>query len=285
MRGSTDLVRGRLVLPARHTPRYHGASHRPATRPEARPPLTTPRSITRSATPSSVHGASPSSPERCPAARRRDAPGGGGGASGRPGARRLRDQPRDEAGSPYRIAPLEIGDAAGGEAGPDAGADGSTSPIEAAEVAPPGFLDLRLRPAAYAAIVDDILARPEAWGRVEAIRPRTVNVEFVSANPTRPLTMGNAARVPSGPPEPGPRGRRPAGHARVLLQRRRRPMDNSGVGRRTAPRGAGSRGRLPRRPTWSISRRACPTTCGPTRRSGRRQRGGPRDMGRPAVRG
>ena len=34
--------------------------------------------------------------------------------------------------------------------------------------------------------------RPEAWGHVAAAAPRHVNVEFVSANPTGPLTIGNA---------------------------------------------------------------------------------------------
>ncbi|HYO43188.1 MAG TPA: arginine--tRNA ligase, partial [Candidatus Limnocylindrales bacterium] len=31
-----------------------------------------------------------------------------------------------------------------------------------------------------------------AWGRIPAVNPRKVNVEFVSANPTGPLTVGNA---------------------------------------------------------------------------------------------
>ncbi len=38
----------------------------------------------------------------------------------------------------------------------------------------------------------EILAAPEAWGRIPPSRPRRVNVEFVSANPTGPLTIGNA---------------------------------------------------------------------------------------------
>ena len=42
------------------------------------------------------------------------------------------------------------------------------------------------------ATVDAILASPATWGRVAPIRPRSVNVEFVSANPTGPLTIGNA---------------------------------------------------------------------------------------------
>ena len=68
----------------------------------------------------------------------------------------------------------------------------SGSPIEAVEVAPPGFLNLRLRPDALAAAIDGVLERPEAWGRVAPAGPRAVNVEFVSANPTGPLTIGNA---------------------------------------------------------------------------------------------
>lgn len=93
---------------------------------------------------------------------------------------------------PYRKAPLEIATILAAKLVRDADADGSPSPIEAAEVAPPGFLNIRLRPTALAGVVDGILAEPEAWGRVQPIRPRSVNVEFVSANPTGPLTIGNA---------------------------------------------------------------------------------------------
>ena len=66
------------------------------------------------------------------------------------------------------------------------------SPIEAVEVARPGFLNIRLRPDALAAVVDAILEEPDAWGRVSPAGSRKVNVEFVSANPTGPLTIGNA---------------------------------------------------------------------------------------------
>ena len=91
---------------------------------------------------------------------------------------------------PYRQAPLEIATVLAAKLVRDASAN--DSPIEAAEVAPPGFVNLRLRPAALAAVVDGILAEPDAWGTVTSLRPRTVNVEFVSANPTGPLTIGNA---------------------------------------------------------------------------------------------
>ena len=93
---------------------------------------------------------------------------------------------------PYRKPPLEIATLLAAKLVRDASAEGSPSPIEAAEVAPPGFINLRLRPAALEAIVDGILAEPDAWGRVAPISERSVNVEFVSANPTGPLTIGNA---------------------------------------------------------------------------------------------
>jgi arginyl-tRNA synthetase len=93
---------------------------------------------------------------------------------------------------PYRRAPLELATLLAAKLVRDAAGEGSDSPIEAVEVAPPGFLNLRLRPDALAAIVDDVLEAPEAWGQVAPVGARAVNVEFVSANPTGPLTIGNA---------------------------------------------------------------------------------------------
>jgi arginyl-tRNA synthetase len=93
---------------------------------------------------------------------------------------------------PYRRKPLEIATLIAAKLVRDASAGGATSPVEAAEVAPPGFLNIRIRPAALESIVDGILAEPDAWGRVKPVSTRSVNVEFVSANPTGPLTIGNA---------------------------------------------------------------------------------------------
>jgi arginyl-tRNA synthetase len=59
-------------------------------------------------------------------------------------------------------------------------------------MAPPGFVNIRLADAALEEIIASILAAPGAWGRIPAVNPRRVNVEFVSANPTGPLTVGNA---------------------------------------------------------------------------------------------
>ena len=53
-------------------------------------------------------------------------------------------------------------------------------------------MNLRVADAAYEELVAGILAAPAQWGRIPAVNPRSVNVEFVSANPTGPLTVGNA---------------------------------------------------------------------------------------------
>jgi arginyl-tRNA synthetase len=93
---------------------------------------------------------------------------------------------------PYRRAPLEIATAIAAEITAEAAAADGSSPIASVEVAPPGFLNLRVTDSALSATVREVLADPAGWGRVPAVRPRTVNVEFVSANPTGPLTIGNA---------------------------------------------------------------------------------------------
>ncbi len=59
-------------------------------------------------------------------------------------------------------------------------------------VAPPGFLNIRLDPAWMTAQVGPILEAGAEYGRGTSTEPRRINVEFVSANPTGPLTVGNA---------------------------------------------------------------------------------------------
>ena len=88
---------------------------------------------------------------------------------------------------PYRMAPLAIAAALAAEITGD-----PTTPIATAEVAAPGFLNMRLADGALESIVADLLADPSSWGRVAPVRPRSVDVEFVSANPTGPLHVGNA---------------------------------------------------------------------------------------------
>jgi len=67
-------------------------------------------------------------------------------------------------------------------------------PASVAEVsvAPPGFLNVRLDPAWVGAQVGPIVEAGASFGRTSAGDPRTVNIEFVSANPTGPLHVGNA---------------------------------------------------------------------------------------------
>ncbi|HEU0244083.1 MAG TPA: arginine--tRNA ligase [Candidatus Limnocylindrales bacterium] len=89
---------------------------------------------------------------------------------------------------PLRRAPLDIAERLA-----VAIAAGESNPlIASADVARPGFLNLRVADSAYEALVAGILAAPAQWGRIPAVNPRKVNVEFVSANPTGPLTVGNA---------------------------------------------------------------------------------------------
>ena len=61
-----------------------------------------------------------------------------------------------------------------------------------AEVAPPGFINFRLDAGWVGDQVAEILRAGSAYGHVPVDNPRSINVEFVSANPTGPLTLGNA---------------------------------------------------------------------------------------------
>jgi len=59
------------------------------------------------------------------------------------------------------------------------------------EIAGPGFINFRLAPAFWQGMLADALAQGEAYGRSTAGAGRRVQVEFVSANPTGPLTVGH----------------------------------------------------------------------------------------------
>jgi arginyl-tRNA synthetase len=62
--------------------------------------------------------------------------------------------------------------------------------VEAMEIAGPGFINLRLKAAAKQAVVADVLADGDNFGRKPA-NGRHLMVEFVSANPTGPLHVGH----------------------------------------------------------------------------------------------
>ena len=64
--------------------------------------------------------------------------------------------------------------------------------VASAEVAGPGFLNVRLAPEAWIAELRAIEAAGNTYGRAApASTGRTVNVEYVSANPTGPMHMGH----------------------------------------------------------------------------------------------
>ena len=63
--------------------------------------------------------------------------------------------------------------------------------VAGAEVAGPGFINIRLAPAVWHDELRSILADGPAYGRSQAGAGRRVNVEYVSANPTGPMHMGH----------------------------------------------------------------------------------------------
>ncbi len=64
--------------------------------------------------------------------------------------------------------------------------------FEKVTVAGPGFMNFYLSDRYYSDILTDILKKGDAYGRSDFGRGEKVLVEFVSANPTGPMHMGNA---------------------------------------------------------------------------------------------
>ena len=64
--------------------------------------------------------------------------------------------------------------------------------VESAEVAGPGFVNLRLGTAWYGDVLGEILEQGERYGAGSAVAPEHVQVEMVSANPTGPITVAAA---------------------------------------------------------------------------------------------
>ncbi len=69
--------------------------------------------------------------------------------------------------------------------------------VAALEIAGPGFINLRLTPAARQAVVAEVLAARSSFGRQPSAQ-RKVLVEFVSANPTGPLHVGHGRQAALG---------------------------------------------------------------------------------------
>ena len=64
--------------------------------------------------------------------------------------------------------------------------------IASAEIAGPGFINMRAEPAAWHALLKGILEGGDAFGDSARGQGAPVNVEYVSANPTGPLHLGHA---------------------------------------------------------------------------------------------
>jgi arginyl-tRNA synthetase len=69
--------------------------------------------------------------------------------------------------------------------------------VAAIEIAGPGFINLRLAPAAKQAVVAEVLHGRERFG-MAPVNGERVLVEFVSANPTGPLHLGHARQAALG---------------------------------------------------------------------------------------
>jgi arginyl-tRNA synthetase len=63
--------------------------------------------------------------------------------------------------------------------------------IDTAESAGPGFVNLRLKPASFRALLPRILEAGESYGDATTGAGTRVNIEYVSANPTGPMHIGH----------------------------------------------------------------------------------------------
>ena len=86
----------------------------------------------------------------------------------------------------FRSAPRKIAEAITSEI------DLSGTNLDRFEIAGPGFINFFYAPAFYAAVLEEIKAKGENYGRSDFGGGKRVLVEFVSANPTGPMHVGNA---------------------------------------------------------------------------------------------
>ncbi len=85
-----------------------------------------------------------------------------------------------------RMAPRKIADAL------VANLELAGSWFVSAEAAGPGFINFRLGPAWYGDVLAAVQREGADYGRSDALKGQKIMVEFVSANPTGPMHMGNA---------------------------------------------------------------------------------------------
>ncbi|NOD46537.1 MULTISPECIES: arginine--tRNA ligase [unclassified Ruegeria] len=85
---------------------------------------------------------------------------------------------------PAKMKPRDIADVLAGKLAAD-------NRITSAEVAGPGFLNLRLASAVWQGVLTAVLEKGTDYGRSTMGQGQKVNVEYVSANPTGPLHVGH----------------------------------------------------------------------------------------------
>ncbi|MES0824101.1 arginine--tRNA ligase [Ruegeria sp. SCP11] len=85
---------------------------------------------------------------------------------------------------PAKMKPRDIADVLAGKLAAD-------ERITSAEVAGPGFLNLRLAPSVWQGVLAAVLEKGTDYGRSTMGQGQKVNVEYVSANPTGPLHVGH----------------------------------------------------------------------------------------------
>ena len=64
--------------------------------------------------------------------------------------------------------------------------------FESVEIAGPGFMNFRLGSKWYADVLENVEAEGDNYGKTDTLKGQKIMVEFVSANPTGPMHMGNA---------------------------------------------------------------------------------------------
>lgn len=70
--------------------------------------------------------------------------------------------------------------------------DTEGSLIDNVSIAGPGFINFKLKAEWLTAAVNDVLEKGDDYGRTDGNAGKTYNLEFVSANPTGPMHIGNA---------------------------------------------------------------------------------------------
>ena len=233
--------------------------------------------------PSSAHGSAAIEAGACPASRGCRPPAGRGRAPGEARARRHRHQPRDEARPPVADGAARDRHAlaakivARSRRTPTPDRLGRGRPARVPEPAPydPGAREADRRGPGRAGGV----------GTRRGRRPRAVNVEFVSANPTGPLTSATRA-APSSATCCAGSSRPAASGSRASTTSTTRAARSQARRVRRAPTGAASRS--PRTATAATTCRLAadvPDEVGRGDRRGRRRRRGRRPLGgRPGPR-